>query len=197
MPPPRRALPALLRQTLKYALDQYVSNAGRAFQLGHVVSQTRLILPSVKAAINTTSIRVGASPGRLVVIHTRPATCDYLGSIDQGITYSPQSLLLCNDIAAMLRAMWQGTEVNDDTLALDLTREIGLFGTVLGHPHTARHCRTGLWDSPYFGANEPLATTDKPDEDLFARIDRDLRVRLAAPGPRFSKPPASSCGSAD
>ena len=122
------------------------------------------------------------------IFHTRPATCDYLGSIDQGITYSPQSLLLCNDIAAMLRAMWQGTEVNEDTLALDLTREIGLFGTVLGHPHTARHCRTGLWDSPYFGANEPLATTDKPDEDLFARIDRDLRARLAAPGPEALPP---------
>lgn len=117
------------------------------------------------------------------IFHTRPATCDYLGSIDQGITYSPHSLLLCNDIAGMLRAMWLGTEVNDDTLALDLTREIGLFGTVLGHPHTARHCRNGLWPSPYFGANEPLATTDKPDEDLLARIDRDLRRRLAEPGP--------------
>lgn len=117
------------------------------------------------------------------IFHNRPATCDYLGSIDQGITYSPQSLLLCNDIAGMLRAMWQGTVVDVETLALNLTREIGLFGTVLGHPHTARHCRNAPWNSPYFGANEPLATTDKPDEDLLQRINRDLNRRLAAPGP--------------
>lgn len=115
--------------------------------------------------------------------HTRPATCDYLGSVDQGMTYSPQSLLLCNDIAGMLRAMWQGTVVDEDTLALDLSREIGLFGTVLGHPHTARHCRDGQWNSPFFGGNEPLSTTNKPYEDLILRVDRALRARLAMPGP--------------
>ena len=40
-------------------------------QLGHVVSQMRVIRLSLKAAINTTSMRVGLSPGRLVVIDTR------------------------------------------------------------------------------------------------------------------------------
>lgn len=115
--------------------------------------------------------------------HVRPATCDYLGSVDQGITYSPQSLMLCNDIAGMLRAMWLGSAVDDDTLALDLSREIGLFGTVLGHSHSARHCRTSLWNSPFFGSNEPLSTTDKPYEDLTARVDAALRARLTLPGP--------------
>ena len=73
--------------------------------------------------------------------------------------------------------------VDDDTLALDLTREIGLFVTVLGHPHTARHCRNAPWNSPFFGGNEPLSTTDKPYEDLTQRVDRALRERLALPGP--------------
>jgi trimethylamine:corrinoid methyltransferase-like protein len=117
------------------------------------------------------------------IYHTRPATCDYLGSLDQGITYSLHALLLCNEYAGMLRTLWAGTEVSDDTLALDVLREIGLTGTVLGHGHTARHCRTNLWASRYFGGNEPLSTTDRPDESLFQRIDRDLQDRLAAPGP--------------
>jgi trimethylamine:corrinoid methyltransferase-like protein len=117
------------------------------------------------------------------IYHTRPATCDYLGSLDQGITYSLHALLLCNEYAGMLRTLWAGTEVNDDTLALDLLAEIGLTGTVLGHEHTARHCRTNLWASRYFGGNEPLSTTDKPDETLYQRIDRDLKERLAMPGP--------------
>ena len=117
------------------------------------------------------------------IYHTRPATCDYLGSLDQGITYSLHALLLCDDYAGMLRSLWGGTEISDDTLALGLLREVGLTGTVLGHEHTARHCRTNLWASRYFGGNEPLSTTDRPDETLFQRIDRDLKERLAAPGP--------------
>ena len=117
------------------------------------------------------------------IYHTRPATCDYLGSLDQGITFSLHALLLCDDYAGMLRTLWAGAEINDDTLALDVLRETGLTGSVLGHPHTARHCRTGHWASRYFEGNEPLSTSDHPDETLFQRIDRDLRQRLSAPGP--------------
>jgi trimethylamine:corrinoid methyltransferase-like protein len=117
------------------------------------------------------------------VFHTRPATCDYLGSLDQGITYSLHALLLCDEYAGMLRTLWAGTKIDEDALALDLLREIGLTGTVLGHEHTARHCRTNLWPSRYFGANTPVSTSEKADETLYQRIDRDLRQRLAAPGP--------------
>lgn len=118
------------------------------------------------------------------IFHTRPATCDYLGSLDQGMAFSLHALLLCDDYAGMLRTMWQGTVIDDDTLALDVLREVGLFGNVLGHPHTARHCRTLTWGSRYFGRNEPLSTSGAPDRDLVARIDEDLRRRLAAPPPQ-------------
>jgi trimethylamine:corrinoid methyltransferase-like protein len=118
---------------------------------------------------------------------TRPATCDYLGTLDQGITFSLHALLLCNDLAGLLRTQWQGIALDGDHLAVDLMREIGPFGSVLGHEHTARHCRTAVWQSSYFGPNEPLATTDRPDMDLLARIDQDLKERLAkAEAPQLS-----------
>lgn len=93
------------------------------------------------------------------------------------MAFSLHALLLCEDYAGMLRAMWQGTVIDDDTLALDVLREVGLFGNVLGHPHTARHCRTHSWGSRYFGRNEPLSTSGEPDRDLATRIDEDLRRR--------------------
>lgn len=117
------------------------------------------------------------------IYHTRPATCDYLGSLDQGITFSLHALLLCDDFAGLLRAMWRGTPIDDDALALDVVRDVGLFGNFLGHEHTARHCRSSLWGSRYFGVNEPLSTSGKEERDLFLRIDDDLRERLAAPLP--------------
>ncbi|MBL8791612.1 MAG: trimethylamine methyltransferase family protein [Rhizobiales bacterium] len=117
------------------------------------------------------------------VFHTRPATCDYLGSLDQGITFSLHALLLCDDYAGLLRSMWNGTVIDEDTLALAPLRDVGLFGTILGHEHTARHCRSSMWGSRYFGSNEPLSTSGKEERDLSLRIDDDLRQRLAAPPP--------------
>lgn len=113
----------------------------------------------------------------------RPATCDYLGLHDNGITYSVHSLLLANDLAGLLRTLWRGAPVTDDQIALGPARENGPFGNYLGHAHTARHCRTVNWPSLYLGANAPLSATDRPDLDLKERIDLDLARRLAAPGP--------------
>ncbi|MFZ1726336.1 MAG: trimethylamine methyltransferase family protein, partial [Albidovulum sp.] len=111
---------------------------------------------------------------------TRPATCDYLGSIDQGITFSLHALLLCHDLAGMLRQLWQGAGFDRDGLAYDVMADVGPFGHFLGHTHTAAHCREANWASAYFGARAPLSTNDVPAQSLFARIDADLRERLRA-----------------
>lgn len=123
------------------------------------------------------------STGMTQTFYTRPATCDYLGTIDQGFTFSLPALLLCCDLAGLLRTQWRGVPVDDEHVALDLMREIGPFGNFLGHAHTARHCRKGNWPSAYFGANEPLSTSGKPAQDLLARLEEDLHERLAAPPP--------------
>ncbi|WP_374654764.1 trimethylamine methyltransferase family protein [Dongia sp.] len=107
---------------------------------------------------------------------SRPATCHYLGSLDQGLTYSLQALLLSNDLAMLLRKMWQGIAVDDEQLALDIARDVGPRGNFLGQIHTARHCRSQVWNSRYFGPNIPLSNSDRADEELFERIDADLKT---------------------
>ncbi len=109
----------------------------------------------------------------------RRTTLDYLGSLDAGITYSMHALLLCEDLAAMLRCLWNGFPVDDEHLALDLTRSIGPKGNYLAEPHSAKHCRENYWKSRYFGAKFPLGSGTLPDTDLFDRIDEDLREILA------------------
>jgi len=107
----------------------------------------------------------------------------YLGSLDQGLTYSLHALLLCNDLAGLLRTMWQGVQIDDDSLALDLARTVGPRGNYLAQPHTVAHCREHLWQSRYFGPNMPLSSAGGPDTDLYARIDRDLRQLLQSHRP--------------
>ena len=116
--------------------------------------------------------------GMLQIFFSRPTTLDYLGSLDQGLTYSLHALLLCNDLAGLLRTMWQGVQIDEDTLALDLARAVGPRGNYLAQQHTVIHCREHLWGSRYFGPNMPLSSAGGSDTDLHARIDRDLRELL-------------------
>jgi trimethylamine--corrinoid protein Co-methyltransferase len=111
--------------------------------------------------------------------YMKPGLLDYMGSIDTGISYSLHALLLCNDLAGMLRCMWKGISADDEHLALELTQSVGLRGNYLAERHTAKHCRNNYWNSRYFGAKFPSSSSVLPDEDLIERIDEDLRVILA------------------
>ena len=115
--------------------------------------------------------------------YTRPATCDYLGLSDNGVTYSLHGLLMGNEMAGMLRSMWRDGAVDDESMALDALRAVGPHGNFLGELHTASHCREVSWPSAYLGRFEPLSTTDLPDRDLAQRISLDLAKRINAPPP--------------
>ncbi|MCP4046718.1 MAG: hypothetical protein GY732_12120 [Gammaproteobacteria bacterium] len=120
--------------------------------------------------------------------YSRPAICPYVGSLDQGITYSLRALLLGDDLAGQLRSMWRGIKVSDDTLALDLIHAEGPRGNYLANEHTVRHCRGELWDSRYFGANFPISAGSLPDEDLDERIERELQDILLNHHPKALAP---------
>ncbi len=118
------------------------------------------------------------SLGMMQAFYNRPATLDYLGSLDQGMTFSLHALCLCDDLAGLLRTLWQGLTIDSGTIALDVARQVGARGNYLGHTHTAAHCREHLWHSRYFGARLPVGTGPLPDEELVTRIDADVRRLL-------------------
>ena len=115
------------------------------------------------------------SSNMIQAFYSRPAICPYVGSLDEGITFSLHALLLADDLAGQLRSMWRGIEVTDEMLARDLTRAEGPRGNYLANEHTAKYCRRESWSSRYFGANYPSASGGLPDEDLIERIDRELQ----------------------
>ena len=111
--------------------------------------------------------------------YSRPATCDYLGSLDEGMSYSLHALLLCDDLAGLLRSLWQGVIVDDETLALSQAKSVGPRGNYLALDHTVSHCREQLWRTRYFGPQMPTRMSSLEDRDLHQRIDADLRRILA------------------
>ncbi|MCP4091201.1 MAG: hypothetical protein GY746_15635, partial [Gammaproteobacteria bacterium] len=118
------------------------------------------------------------SSNMMQVFYSRPAVCPYMGSLDQGITYSLHALLLVDELAGQVRSMWRGIEVNDEMMALELTQIEGPRGNYLANEHTANYCRRESWDSQYFGASFPVSSTGFEAEDLVERIDRDLQKIL-------------------
>ncbi|MBT4518990.1 MAG: hypothetical protein HOC23_03205 [Halieaceae bacterium] len=118
------------------------------------------------------------SANMMQTFYSRPANCDYLGLMDEGLAYSLHALLYSNDLAGLLRRMWRGVRIDDETLAMKLTRKEGARGNYLGQTHTAEFCRAEIWDARYFAARQPLTMSTLPDVDLFERIDADLREIL-------------------
>ncbi len=108
--------------------------------------------------------------------YSRPSSCEWMGLL--GGAYSLHALLYGHELASMLRRMWQGIRVDDDMLAMELTRREGPRGNYLAQWHTADHCRTEMWEARYLEANMPLSSGDLPDRDLIERIDDDLREIL-------------------
>jgi trimethylamine--corrinoid protein Co-methyltransferase len=70
-----------------------------------------------------------------------------LGHVENAVTFSYEQLVIDNEIARYIRRMLQGFAVTEDTIALDVIKEVGIGGNYLTHPHTAAGFRREFWMS--------------------------------------------------
>ncbi len=65
-----------------------------------------------------------------------------LGMIEMGMTIDFGQLVMDNEFARMIKHAVQGVVVNDETLAADVIREIGVGKDFLSHESTYKHMRS-------------------------------------------------------
>ena len=65
-----------------------------------------------------------------------------LGMLESGITFDYGQLLLDAEFARMIKFTVNGIRVDDDTLAVDVIREVGSSGDYLCRKHTLTHMRS-------------------------------------------------------
>jgi len=65
-----------------------------------------------------------------------------LGMIEMGMTIDFGQLVMDNEFASMIKHAVQGVTVNDETLAADVIREIGVGKDFLSHESTYKHMRS-------------------------------------------------------
>jgi trimethylamine--corrinoid protein Co-methyltransferase len=93
-----------------------------------------------------------------------------LGFMESGLQGSLQLVTLADDYLGFLRAATARVLVNDETLALDVIRELGPDGDYLSHDHTYRHFR-----QPYYS---DLADKN-PHSVWMERGGRSMEARAA------------------
>lgn len=63
------------------------------------------------------------------------------GMLDSGLIFSFSQLVIDNEIIKMIRKVMQGISVDDDSLAIDIIKEVGPRGDFLLQEHTIKHMR--------------------------------------------------------
>ena len=75
--------------------------------------------------------------------------CGAAGSLDNVLEASYEKLVIDNEIASLIQHAIKGYDVDDDTCAADVVKDVvddpSFGGNFLGHPHTMKHLRTELW----------------------------------------------------
>ncbi len=67
-----------------------------------------------------------------------------VGQLESQMTISPAQAVIDNEAISYVRRFMRGVEVNDESLALDVCRSVGIAGSFLEHDHTLRHHRSEL-----------------------------------------------------
>jgi trimethylamine--corrinoid protein Co-methyltransferase len=68
-----------------------------------------------------------------------------LGTLASGQYGSPEMVVICDEIVHMVKHLLGGFSVSEDTLAVDVIREVGHGGGFLDHLHTVQHFRRELF----------------------------------------------------
>jgi trimethylamine--corrinoid protein Co-methyltransferase len=83
------------------------------------------------------TLLMGALAGADTFGHMGILGADQAGSLEQ--------LIVDNEMAAYVKRVLRGFSVDEETLALDVVRQVGIGGNFLGEAHTHAHFRQELW----------------------------------------------------
>lgn len=64
------------------------------------------------------------------------------GMLELGITYDYAQMVMDNEMARMIKKAVCGISVSDETLAIDVIKEVGTAGNFIGQEHTFKHMRS-------------------------------------------------------
>jgi len=99
----------------------------------------------VEAKVPDAEAAAEAMMNMLLVAQAGMTVGQSLGTLAWGLYGSQEMVVICDQIADMVKRILDGITVTEDTLAVDVIREVGHGGTFLPHEHTVKHFRQELF----------------------------------------------------
>jgi trimethylamine--corrinoid protein Co-methyltransferase len=99
---------------------------------------TESMCPDAQAALEKTC-------GFITHLQNRVSNIWSVGQLESELTFSPAQAVIDDEIIAYVKRYLQGVAINDETLAVDLIRQVGISGSFLEQAHTAEHFRDELF----------------------------------------------------
>lgn len=104
-----------------------------------------------------------------------------IGSFESEKTISPVQAVIDDEIVRMVRKYLAGVRVNEETLALDEIRRVGIAGEFMSSPHTLQHFRGNIFEPKLaIRLQRPLADERS---SLIAKAEDRVDDLLATPRP--------------
>ena len=108
--------------------------------------------------------------GFMAHLQSRVSNIWSVGQLESELTFSPAQAVIDDEIIAYVKRYLQGVSVNEEALALELIKQVGISGSFLEQPHTADHFRTELF--------MPQLLFRQPREEWESQGSKDLANRV-------------------
>lgn len=96
-----------------------------------------------------------------------------LGMLELGMTFSYSQLLIDNDIANMVKKVVQGIEVSDESMAVDVIKQVGAGGDFLMQEHTMRYMKSAQSRPKLFDRRMRDAWLERGGTDVAQRAQEE------------------------
>ncbi len=118
---------------------QLSARLGRFYNIpsGSWVS-TEAMIPDAQAGIEKMC-------GFVTHLQERVSNIWAVGQLESELTVSPAQAVMDDEMIEFARRYLRGVEINEETLVLDLIREVGISGSFLGEMHTLEHFQKELF----------------------------------------------------
>ncbi len=98
-----------------------------------------------------------------------------VGHLENALTFSPQQLVIDNEVIRYMHRTLKPIEVNDETLALDTIRRVGIAGNYLGEIHTVEHFREEIFFSDLSETEPWMSVHSKEMKGMESRAHEKAR----------------------
>jgi len=103
------------------------------------------------------------------------------GQLESELTISPAQAVIDNEIIAYARRFLRGVEVNEETLAMEVIREVGIGGEYLGENHTFSHFRTEFFEPSLLLREKRSAWEERGSQPLHEVAEAKADELIAEP----------------